>query len=133
MGFNFSLKLLKFWLYGWVDIIGAQKSRAAITTLFCLASKAFCLEAFEPGTAFCWLCWPVLHFLDYDSCFPCPYILSMSLREYITFILFDYVFCLLRLPYDYWYIWESYLISTSNLFHPAFFKPFFFFFFHSTL
>lgn len=55
LDFNFSWKLLKFWLYGWVDIVGDQKSRAAIITLFCFASKALCREAFGSGTAFCWL------------------------------------------------------------------------------
>lgn len=99
---NFSLKLLKFWLYGCELILVLKKVELLLEHYFVLPVKPFLLKPFESGIAFCWLllaCSTIFRLLL--LLFPRPYILSMSLREYIVFILFDYVFCLLRLSYDY--------------------------------
>lgn len=95
LGFNFSWKLLKFWLYGWVDIVGDQKSRAAIIHYFVLPVKPFVVKHLNLAQLSVGYGWPALHFLDYHSCFP------MSLY-------FKYVS---QRIHDFHFIWLCFLLT----------------------
>lgn len=90
--------LWNYWiaLYSELILSGAHKCRAAITRLFCIARKTFCLKVFWIWHCFLLVIACLLLFLRLLLLFlPYSYILSISLKEYIIFLLYPIWQCFL--------------------------------------